>query len=155
MKDPRAMKTTLQNRRQQSGGFLLEALIGILIFAFGVLGIVGLQAQSLRVTNESEYRAEAAYLANMLMSEMWTVDYKTLKATYDSKLGTGAGYTKFKADVLAKLQNAWYDDPDVEFDDTKTPSANSSYLTIRVRFRIPGETKEHVYVTSGVVGQNL
>ena len=144
----------LPTGRQQAGGFLLEALIGILIFAFGVLGIVGLQAYSLRVTNESQYRAEAAYLANTLMSDMWTDNYQTLKATYDSTLG-GAGYTKFKADVTNKLGNVWYADPTVVFDDKKAPSANSSYATITVEFLLPGEPSPHQYVTSGVVGQNL
>jgi len=149
------MNTISATGRQQSGSFLLEALIGILIFAFGVLGIVGLQAHSLRVTNESQYRAEAAYLANALMSEMWTDDFTTLKAKYDSGSG-GAGYTKFKNDVKSKLAAAWYADPKVEFDPTgtKTPSLQSSYVIITVEFKMPGETYQHQYVTSGVVGQN-
>lgn len=147
------MNTILSTRRQQAGSFLLEALIGILIFAFGVLGIVGLQAHSLRVTNESQYRAEAAYLANMLLSEMWTDDYATLKANYDSSLG-GAGYTKFKGDVKTKLGAVWVADPKVEFDTQPAPSAHSSFLTITVQFMMPGETTPHEYKTSGVVGQN-
>jgi type IV pilus assembly protein PilV len=147
------MHTSLPIRKQQAGSFLLEALIGILIFAFGVLGIVGLQAHSLRVTNESQYRAEAAYLANRVMSEMWTDDYKTLKAKYDSKSGTGAGYLKFQADVLAKLGGVWVEDPELIFDDTKAPSSQSSYVTIKVKFKLPGDL-EHEYNTSGVVGQN-
>lgn len=150
------MTTTLPTRRQQTGSFLLEALIGILIFAFGVLGIVGLQAHSLRVTNETQYRAEAAYLASVLMSDMWTDDYQILKAKYDSG-GGGAGYTKFKNDVKSKLGAVWYADPTVEFDPTgtKTPSLQSSYVIITVEFMMPGETTPHQYVTSGIVGQNL
>ena len=140
--------------RQQTGSFLLEALIGILIFAFGVLGIVGLQAHSLRVTNESQYRAEASYLANAVMSEMWTDDYTTLKTKYDSVLGTGAGYTKFKTDVKNKLGAVWVSDPELIFDDAKAPSLQSSYVTIKVKYLLPGETIGHEYNTSGVVGQN-
>ena len=30
-------------RHRQSGAFLLEALVGVLIFAFGILGLVGLE----------------------------------------------------------------------------------------------------------------
>ena len=147
------MKTTLPTGRQQAGGFLLEALIGILIFAFGVLGIVGLQAHSLRVTNESQYRAEAAYLASVVMSDMWTDNYLALKANYDSSLG-GAGYTKFKNDVKAKLGNVWVEDPELEFDGQPPPSANSSYVRIRIKFMLPGETTEHKYDMNGVIGQN-
>ena len=148
------MNTTLPTGRQQAGGFLLEALIGILIFAFGVLGIVGLQAHSLRVTNESQYRAEAAYLASVVMSEMWTDDYQTLQTNYDSVLGTGAGYIKFKNDVKAKLGNAWVADPELIFDAAKAPSLQSSYVNIKVEFMMPGEVTPHQYVTSGVIGQN-
>jgi type IV pilus assembly protein PilV len=148
------MKTIIPTRRQQAGSFLLEALIGILIFAFGVLGIVGLQAHSLRVTNESQYRAEAAYLANAVMSEMWTDNYTTLEAKYDSALGTGAGYTKFKTDVKNRLGAMWVADPELKFDVTRAPSLQSSYVTIKVRFQMPGDAIEHEYNTSGVVGQN-
>jgi type IV pilus assembly protein PilV len=68
------MMNRVNYKRTQSGGFLLEALIGVLIFSFGILGIVGLQAQSLRHTGDAEYRAEATYFANSLISQMWTDD---------------------------------------------------------------------------------
>ena len=35
-------------RRTQRGGFLLEALVGILIFTLGVLGLFALQAKGYR-----------------------------------------------------------------------------------------------------------
>jgi type IV pilus assembly protein PilV len=140
--------------RREDGAFLLEALIGILIFSFGILGIVSLQAQSLKITNDTQFRAEAVYLATELMSQMWTDDYTTLKANYDSKLG-GAGYTLFKTKVKSQLGAAWVADPDVVFDDKNAPSAQSSYLTITIKFRAPGDTSDHQYVTSGVVGLNL
>ena len=147
------MTTILPIRRQQAGSFLLEALIGILIFAFGVLGIVRLQGQSLRVTNESQYRAEAAHLANALLSAMWTDDYRTLKVKYDGG-GGGAGYVAFKTNVKTQLGAVWVADPKVEFNDANAPSLSSSYVTITVQFMMPGESTPHQYVTSGVVGQN-
>jgi type IV pilus assembly protein PilV len=93
------MMNRVNCKQTQSGGFLLEALIGVLIFSFGILGIVGLQAQSLRHTGDAEYRAEATYLANSLISKMWTDDPGVLKAKYDSTVGTGAGYVAFKGDA--------------------------------------------------------
>src|SRR5436190_24304943 len=89
-----AMKLETQIRRAQQGAFLLEALIGILIFSLGILGIVGLQAQAIRFTNDSEYRAEAIYLANSLISQMWGDKRDTLKANYESP--GGAKYALFK-----------------------------------------------------------
>ena len=87
----RPAKPTIRPRNivSQRGAFLLEALVALLIMAFGILGIVGLQAQSMRVTNDSEYRAEAVYLANSLVGKMWADDLASLKATYDSS-GAGA-----------------------------------------------------------------
>ena len=115
---------------------------------------MALQAHSLRVTNESQYRAEAAYLANMLVSEMWADDHHGLKAKYASG-GGGAAYVAFKTRVKAQLGAVWVADPEVEFDDTRTPSLQSSYVRIKVKFMMPGETTPHWYETSGVVGQNL
>ena len=73
-------KTSIRLRQRQRGAYLLEALIGILIFSFGILGIVGLQAQAIRFTNDSEYRAEAVYLANSLISQMWTENQALLQS---------------------------------------------------------------------------
>ena len=117
------MKTTPQIRRAQNGGFLLEALIGILIFSFGILGIVGLQAQAIRFTNESEYRAEAMYLANSLISQMWTDDRSQLKNNYDSVIASGAPYIAFKNKVTAALKGATVVDPVVKIDTADLPPA--------------------------------
>jgi type IV pilus assembly protein PilV len=61
---------------------LLEALIALLIFAFAVLGLVGLQASMTRASSGAKYRADAAYLANDLVGTMWT-DSRNL-ARYDA-----------------------------------------------------------------------
>jgi type IV pilus assembly protein PilV len=59
-------------RRSQSGVSLLEALLGILIFSVGILALVALQSLSVKATTESKFRADAAFLASQLVSEMWT-----------------------------------------------------------------------------------
>src|SRR6185369_14811991 len=68
-----------------------EALIAILIFAFGVLGLIGLLGSSVRVTNDARYRAEAANLANGMIAEMWT----TTPANIVTEFGSGG--TKLSA----------------------------------------------------------
>lgn len=50
---------------------LLEALIAILIFSMGVLAIVGMQAAAIRNTSDAKYRADASYLANHILGQMW------------------------------------------------------------------------------------
>jgi type IV pilus assembly protein PilV len=159
------MMNRVNYQRTQSGGFLLEALIGVLIFSFGILGIVGLQAQSLRHTGDAEYRAEATYLANSLISKMWTDDPAVLKAKYDSTVG-GAGYVTFANDaatlpgvVVATTTNL----PTVLVDSPTdclgnavppAPSLQGHVVVVCVLWQLPGDTAVHNYTTTGVVGSN-
>lgn len=55
------------SRRSGRGIALIEAMIGILIFAFGVLGLMGLQAAMTKAQTSSKLRADAANLAADLM----------------------------------------------------------------------------------------
>ena len=58
--------------RLQSGVMLLEILVSILIFSFGVLALVGLQGSMTRAQTEAELRAEASFLAGEVIGLMWT-----------------------------------------------------------------------------------
>jgi type IV pilus assembly protein PilV len=53
------------------GVALIEALIGFLIFAIGVLGLVGLQASMTKAQVGAKVRADAALLANEVLGLMW------------------------------------------------------------------------------------
>lgn len=59
-------------RRDQEGVFLLEALIAILIFAVGILGIVALGATAVATQSDAQYRTEAARVADNIVSAIWT-----------------------------------------------------------------------------------
>lgn len=63
--------------RAQSGVMLIEALIALLIFSVGVLGIVGLQSTAAKVSGDARYRSEAALLANELIGRMWASNRRT------------------------------------------------------------------------------
>ena len=62
-------RSTLLRIASERGGFLLEALVGILIFTLGVLGLFALQARAIGYTSDAQYRGEAAYLANAYICE--------------------------------------------------------------------------------------
>lgn len=67
------MKPTPHQQRQgQRGVALIEALIGILIFAFGVLGLIGLQATMTRSQTSGKFRADAANLVADLFGMVQT-----------------------------------------------------------------------------------
>jgi type IV pilus assembly protein PilV len=149
-------RSRLATARDQRGSFILEALIAILIFSFGVLGIVALQAQSIKATNESQYRAEAVYLANSLLATMWSDKFATLKSYYD-KDGGQLGYTTFAADVAAILPGGGANPPNVQVfmpgDAPEIPSTTSAIVKVNIFWHAPGEPR-HEYMTYGVIGKN-
>ena len=66
------MRKELQSPGRERGVMLIEALIAILIFSIGILAVVGMQGVAIKNVTESKYRSEAAFLANELISNMWT-----------------------------------------------------------------------------------
>lgn len=63
------MRTPVHPANQQ-GMMLLEALIAILIFSVGILGLVGLQANAINLSTDARYRTDAALLANQLIGRL-------------------------------------------------------------------------------------
>jgi type IV pilus assembly protein PilV len=64
------------------GFALIEVLVSLLIFMFGVLGTVGLLSSTTRIETESKFRTDAADLANDAISMLWTTALTDL-AAYD------------------------------------------------------------------------
>ena len=59
-------------RRHYVAGFsLIEVLVSLLIFSFGMLGAIGLQARTVQISVQAGDRSRAALLANEIVSEMW------------------------------------------------------------------------------------
>jgi type IV pilus assembly protein PilV len=137
---------------KQRGGFLLEALVGILIFSFGILGLVGLQANAIRHVNDAQYRGEAVYLASTIVGRMWTDNPTQLEANYDKDLA-GPGYLALK-ELAKNLPGASIpaNEPDIQV--VAGPSANSSVATITIFWQLPGDATQHNYSTTAVIGGN-
>lgn len=60
----------MSSRRKQRGSFMLEALIGIVIFFLGVLTMIALQASSIAIQTDSQYRAEASNLVDQILGQI-------------------------------------------------------------------------------------
>lgn len=76
--------------RRQRGVALVEALVGILIFAFGIIGLVGLQVAMTRAQGSAKYRADAAYLSSQLLGSMWADRTNLVKYNTDGDCGIHA-----------------------------------------------------------------
>jgi len=82
--------TTPTTFHQQRGVFLLEALIAILIFAMGVLGIVALGATAIAAQNDAQYRTEAANYGTEIVGLMWVAVDRTNDTTFTNSLAAFA-----------------------------------------------------------------
>lgn len=94
--------------RRQRGVLLLEVLIALLIFALGILGLVGLQANAVKQSSQSKYRADATLLANDLIGQMWLTDrsFATLSSGFKSDGAGGSQYNAWKTRVQTLLPGA-------------------------------------------------
>lgn len=59
-------------RKAQSGIVLVEVMASILIFTFAVIGLIGVQASAVSELTASKNRANASYLADQIIGQMWT-----------------------------------------------------------------------------------
>lgn len=62
---------SVQQMKPQQGIVLLEALIAIVIFSFGVLALAGLQGAMVKNTTDSKYRADASFIAQQELGLLW------------------------------------------------------------------------------------
>ena len=61
----------VKSKVNQEGVALLEALIALLIFSMGVIALVGMQAAMISNTSASKYRADASFLVQQRLGEVW------------------------------------------------------------------------------------
>lgn len=141
---------------RQQGSVLLEALIAILIFSSGIVGIVALQSESIRHVGDAQYRAEAIFVTDALIAQIWSSDARTLAADFDSG-GPGAGYAAFKRlvqRVPRGLPGATIAGNEPVVAVTPGPSLHSSSVAVTVYWQLPGESTRHAYRATAVVGRN-
>lgn len=133
------MNTTISQRKAQTGSTLLEALIAILIFSFGILAIVGMQAASISASTEAKYRSDANMLANQLLGVMQSSDPATISTVFAGSGGSGgAGYndwmTRYVSAGAVKLPGVATYPPAVTVD------AATGLVTIQVFWLSPADT---------------
>lgn len=140
-----------RNRTRQQGSFLLEGLIALLIFAFGILGLIGLVAGSIRASNDARYRAEAINLANAAVGEMWA----TQRTALDTQFGTGgaklAAWQTQVGNLLPSATGA--NAPQIDLTQPGL-STNSRSVVITIFWQLPGETERHQVVLTAQIGKN-
>lgn len=117
----------------QQGVVLVEAMIAILIFSIGVLGIVGMQANMVKNTSDAKYRTEASDIAQERIGQIW--------ADPDP---TRSGYVSFvenNTNISSMLPNG-----------TRTTTQSGVQFTVTVTWREPGGEQHNYTAIANVAG---
>lgn len=116
----------------QQGVVLLESLIAILIFSLGLLALTGLQAAMIKNTDDAKYRAEASFIAQQKLSEIW------LNEDGNANI---ADYIETETEI-DQLPNGTIS--------VAVAANNSCLVTVTVNWQLPGAAP-HTYLTNGVI----
>lgn len=123
----------LVNRSTQQGAVLLEAMIAILIFSMGVLGIVGLQASMVKNVADSKFRTEASNIAQQRIGQIWA-DPDPTRTGY-------VGYVENNTDISTLLPNG-----------TRTTAQSGVQFTVTVNWQQPGEAPHSFSTIANITG---
>jgi type IV pilus assembly protein PilV len=125
--------------KRQGGVMLLEALIAILIFSIGILAVVGMQAVTIKNVTDAKHRTEAAFLANKLLSQMWTDAGNIASYAYPGSGGVPTRLTGWVGQVNTRLPAAETVPPIVTITGA---GATGALVTIQVRWQLPEEASK-------------
>lgn len=129
-------------RQAQQGVALLESLIAILIIAFGILGVIGLQAVSVSAVSDARYRIEATEFADELINQIWidTTDVTNVLPAYVNNAAA------LPADWLEKVKIRL---PGADAYPPTISSAANNVVTLTIRWKMPdGVLHQHRVVTA-------
>lgn len=135
----------LSGPHRQGGVVLLESLVAILVIAFGILGIIGLQAASVASVSDARYRIEATELADELINQIW-VDTSNANVLPSYVGGTGALPSAWLAKVN-QLPGATSHPPTIS-------TAANNLVTLTISWKpAGGDVHKHMVVTA--INRNL
>jgi type IV pilus assembly protein PilV len=129
--------------RRQRGFALIEALIALLIFMLGTLGLVGLQASMTRANSSAKFRADAANLASDLVGTMWT-DAPNLASYATASCNAYARCAAWENRLQARLPGASYE---------ISPNGTSGQVAIQILWTVPAEGS-HRFSTATAINMN-
>jgi type IV pilus assembly protein PilV len=85
------------------GFVMLEALVGGLIFAIGVLGVVALQASMTQSQTIGKFRGDAVYLADELVGLIWSDSAANMASYATASCGSYTRCNDWKTKVANEL----------------------------------------------------
>ncbi|MFJ2987962.1 hypothetical protein ACIPF8_08850 [Collimonas sp. NPDC087041] len=153
-------------RKHQKGVLLIEVLCAIVIFSFGILGLVGLQTTAVAQSGDAKLRSAAAELADKYINQMWVSNRTsataatTLQAPFSSS-PPGAAYTAWlgatntAGTVLGILPGTKAPivtfQPQVAGCASTTPMTCTSQVSITMFWTAPHDSVQHQYTVNAQI----
>lgn len=132
----------------QAGVMLLEALLALLIFSIGILGLVALQARAIALSQDAQHRAQASFLGNQALAIAWSRPPNILE---DTLVSSDPEYAQWVSQVQAALPGATGSNvPTIAVGATTT--GGGAPVTVTIRWKLPSSTETHRFVTRAVIG---
>lgn len=132
------------------GSAIIEAMISVLIFSVGMIGLIGMQSTAIQQVGDAKFRADAAYMANQIIGTMWA-DRANL-SSYAYRSAAAACTAGAPATTYAPLTN-WVSAVQSNLPGTATYSPSISVNTstntvvVRICWAQPAETSPHSFVS--------
>jgi type IV pilus assembly protein PilV len=108
--------STIPGRRRVRGFAMIEILVSLLVVAFGVLALMGLQATAVRMSTDARDRGSATFLADQLLGQLLISNRADIASFAHNPTGgtcnptsapsTNAVVTGWLAEVARQLPNA-------------------------------------------------
>ena len=123
----------LGRRKYSRGVTLIEILVSVIILAFGLLGLAGLQSVGLRNNTSAIYRTQATYLAQDIVDRMRVNRDSAISGDYDQTMTAGkpTGSTLADTDVNAWLTNIERELPAGDGSIACTTTTNVCVITVQ------------------------
>ena len=148
---------TLTRWPASRGIVLIDALIAVVIFSIGIVGMVQLLASASKLSGDATYRTNAAMLADQAISNMWTYDPTLVATDYASP-----GGSKYLAWVAAATCGTSTAGPNclpglAAYPPTITIApvtgfASDFLVTVTVNWKSPNDIGPHNYVSTTQIG---
>lgn len=144
---------TISSSKAQTGSALMEALVAIVVFSFGILGLLGLQAASIKNNGDAKYRSDASYFANQIVAQMW-IDRSNIDAYAHKGAGAVCAFTgaaSGNANVMGWISEMSSVLPDASSSKTQiqvVTVANTKQVKVTVCWKTPQDSAAHNFVTT-------
>lgn len=164
------MLTAATTARGQHGIVLIEALIGILVFTIGIIGLIGLQGTTIALAADAQYRAEASAVAERIVTQIWLGVDRSSLANQQASLqsyrynttGANCAFSGGATDTTNAILAAWVASFTTAGGSTYLPGAttamqqvlvdttNNNLVTVTVCWQAPKDPvpRQHVVTAS-------